>query len=94
MEVVYGNKKMHADVTGFMPGDFTERIKALMLGRMKDMILYAGAPNYLIYGADWPICCVRTCQKFVRGLDSPAGHTKKLRRKNANRLFKRGLAES
>ncbi|WP_221031640.1 amidohydrolase family protein [Actomonas aquatica] len=91
MEVVYKNKNAHTDISGFVLGDFTERFEKFMLEQVKDMILYAGDPNYLLYGTDWPICRMRTYLKFVRGLELPEAHYEKLMWKNANRLFKLGL---
>lgn len=93
MEVVYKNKNVHTDISGFVLGDFTERFETFMLAQMKDMILYAGDPNYLLYGTDWPICRMRTYLKFVRGLELPEAHFEKLMWRNTNRLFKLGLAE-
>ena len=94
MEVVYKNKNVHADISGLVLGDFTERFEAFMLGQLKDMILYAGDPNYLLYGTDWPICRMRTYLKFVRSLGLPPEHEEKILWKNADRLFRLGLAES
>jgi len=91
MEVVYKNKNVHTDISGFVLGDFTERFEKFMVGQMKDMILYAGDPNYLLYGTDWPICRMRTYLKFVRGLELPEAQYEKLMWRNTNRLFKLGL---
>ena len=91
MEVVYKNKNVLTDISGFVLGDFTERFEDFMKGQMKDMILYAGDPNYLLYGTDWPICRMRTYLKFVRSLDLPEAHYEKLMWRNADRLFKLGL---
>lgn len=94
MEVVYKNKNVHADISGLVLGDFTERFEAFMLEQVKEMILYAGDPNYLLYGTDWPICRMRTYLKFVRGLELPPEHEEKILWKNTNRLFRLGLAEN
>ncbi|HEX9782022.1 MAG TPA: amidohydrolase family protein [Opitutaceae bacterium] len=92
MEVVYKNRHVHADISGLVLGDFTDRFEAFMLAQVRDMILYAGEPNYLLYGTDWPICRMRTYLKFVRELGLPPEHTEAILWKNANRLFKLGLA--
>ncbi|MCF7688025.1 MAG: amidohydrolase family protein [Cephaloticoccus sp.] len=91
MEVVYKNKNVHADISGLVLGDFTERFETFMVGQLKEMILYAGDPHYLLYGTDWPICRMRTYLKFVRGLGLPPEHEEQILWKNTNRLFKLGL---
>jgi len=93
MEVVYKNKHVHADISGLVLGDFTERFEAFMLAQVKDMILYAGDPHYLLYGTDWPICRMRTYLKFVRELGLPAAHLEMILWRNANRLFRLGLPD-
>jgi predicted TIM-barrel fold metal-dependent hydrolase len=91
MEVVYKNKNAFADISGLVLGDFSERFETFMVGQLKDMILYAGDPRYLLYGTDWPICRMRTYLKFVRSLELPEDHYEKLMWRNADRLFKLGL---
>lgn len=92
MEVVYKNKDVHADISGLVLGDFTDRFEAFMLSQVKEMILYAGEPDYLLYGTDWPICRMRTYLKFVRGLGLAEPALEKILWRNADRLFKLGLA--
>lgn len=93
MEVVYKNKNVHADISGLVLGDFTERFEAFMLGQVKEMILYAGDPHYLLYGTDWPICRMRTYLKFVRSLGLPSAHEDLILWQNADRLFRLGLSK-
>lgn len=94
MEVVYKNKNVHADISGLVLGDFTDRFEAFMVGQLKEMILYAGDPLYLLYGTDWPICRMRTYLKFVRGLGLPSEHEQQILWRNANRLFRLGLDQA
>jgi predicted TIM-barrel fold metal-dependent hydrolase len=93
MEVVYKNKNVHADISGLVLGDFTERFETFIVEQVKDMVLFAGDPNYLLCGTDWPICRMRTYLKFERSPELPEEHSQKIMWKNANRLFKLGLAE-
>jgi hypothetical protein len=93
MEVVYKNKNAFADISGLVLGDFTERFEDFMLEQVKDMILYAGDPRYLLYGTDWPICRMRTYLKFVRELGLAPEAEEKIYWRNADRLFKLGLEQ-
>lgn len=93
MEVVYKNKNVVADISGLVLGDFTSRFEKFMVGQLKDMILYAGEPRYLLYGTDWPICRMRTYLKFVRELKLPPEQEEDLLWRNANRFFKLGYPD-
>jgi uncharacterized protein len=93
MEVVYKNKNVVADISGLVLGDFTSRFEKYMVGQLRDMILYAGEPRYLLYGTDWPICRMRTYLKFVSELKLPPEQEADLLWRNANRFFKLGYPE-
>jgi len=88
MEVVYKNANVWADVSGLVLGEFQDKFEKYMLAHLTDMITYAGEPDYLLYGTDWPICGMRSYLKFMRGLEiSDAAH-EKIMWKNAAALFK------
>jgi predicted TIM-barrel fold metal-dependent hydrolase len=87
MEVVYKNKNCVADISGLVLGDFKSRFKRFMLQQVKEMILYAGEPQYLLYGTDWPICRMRTYLKFVDDLKLPEDTREKILWRNAARVF-------
>ena len=88
MEVVYKNKNVYADISGLVLGDFTSRFRKFMLEQVKEMVLYAGEPRYLLYGTDWPICRMRTYIPFVRGLGLSDEAEEMIMWKNAAALFK------
>lgn len=93
MEIVYKNKNCTADISGLVLGDFKSHFKRFMLQQVKEMILYAGEPQYLLYGTDWPICRMRTYLKFVRDLKLPKDTEEKILWKNAARIFKLPVPE-
>ena len=93
MEVVYKNKNAFTDISGLVLGDFSERFEAYMLEQVREVILYAGDPRYMLYGTDWPICRMRTYLKFVRSLGLEPAVEEKIFWRNADRLFKLGLEE-
>lgn len=88
MELVYKNKNVHADISGLVLGDFKSKFRTFMLKQLKEMILYAGEPRYLLYGTDWPICRMRTYIPFVRGLGLAPEAEELILWKNAAALFK------
>lgn len=88
MEVVYKNKNVHADISGLVLGDFSDRFEQYMLNQVREMVLYAGEPKYLLYGTDWPICTMESYLKFVRTLDLTEEERELVMWKNAAQLFK------
>jgi len=88
MEVVYKNKNVYADISGLVLGDFTSKFRQFMLKQIKEMVLYAGEPRYLLYGTDWPICRMRTYVSFVRGLGLSPEAEEMILWKNTAALFK------
>jgi len=93
MEIVYKNKNVYADISGLVLGDFKSRFKKFMLQQVKEMILYAGEPDYLLYGTDWPICRMRTYLKFVNELGLTPEKRELILWRNAARLFRLELGQ-
>jgi len=88
MEVVYKNKNVHADFSGLVLGDFSDRFEQFMLEQVREMITYAGEPRYLLYGTDWPICTMESYLKFVKSLDLDEDEREMVLWRNAAELFK------
>lgn len=88
MEVVYKNKNVYADVSGLVLGDFEDRFEKFMLGQIREMILYAGEPRYLLYGTDWPISNMNTYIRFMNGLGLTDEALEMIMWQNAAELFK------
>ncbi len=88
MEVVYKNKNVHADFSGLVLGDFSDKFEKYMKEQLEEMILYAGEPAYLLYGTDWPISTMKSYLNFMRQLDLPEEKKELIYWKNAARLFK------
>lgn len=94
MEVVYKNPRVYADISGLVLGDFTDKFEKYMVTQLRDMMLYAGEPRYLLYGTDWPICRMRSYLKFVNELGLPEEHKELLLWKNAAELFRLDVSAS
>jgi len=88
MEVVYKNKNVYADFSGLVLGDFTDKFERYMKEQLEEMILYAGEPEYLVYGTDWPISTMKSYLNFMRQLDLPDDKKELIYWKNAAWLFK------
>ncbi len=88
MEVVYKNKNVYADFSGLVLGDFSDKFEKYMKGQLEEMILYAGEPEYLLYGTDWPISTMKSYLSFMKQLDLPDDKKELIYWKNAARLFK------
>jgi uncharacterized protein len=93
MEVVYKNSNTYADVSGLVVGNFEDNFEKYMLQQVREMILYAGEPRYLLYGTDWPICEMKSYLRFMRGLDLPQKDHDLIMWKNAAALYKINVRE-
>jgi len=94
MEVVYKNKNAYADISGLVLGNFSSDFEKFMKKQLKEMIIYAGEPRYLLYGTDWPISSMESYVKFVKELTIPAERKEKIAWKNAAQLFKIPVQEA
>lgn len=88
MEVVYKNKNVYADFSGLVLGDFSDKFERYMKEQLEEMILYAGEPEYLLYGTDWPISTMKSYLNFMRQLDLTDDKKELIYWKNAAKLFK------
>ncbi|TYA53105.1 amidohydrolase family protein [Formosa maritima] len=88
MEVVYKNQNVYADISGLVLGDFSEKFERFMKKEIEEMITYAGDPNYLLYGTDWPISNMKSYLKFMDQLELSDDKKDRILWKNAAELFK------
>lgn len=88
MEVVYKNANVYADFSGLVLGDFSDKFEKYMKAQLEEMILYAGEPQYLLYGTDWPISSMKSYLQFMKQLDLPEDKKEMILWQNAAKLFK------
>lgn len=87
-EVIYKNKNVYADISGFVVGDFDHYFEKMMRDKVAELINYAGEPSYLLYGTDWPICSMDSYLNFVAKLKMKKEFRDMLMYKNAKKLFR------
>jgi predicted TIM-barrel fold metal-dependent hydrolase len=87
-EVIYKNKNVYADISGLVLGDFTEFYEKYLVGKITDFLNYAGEPEYILYGTDWPISSIKSYLQFVSKLDLNNEERELIMSKNSQRLFK------
>lgn len=87
MEVVYKNRNAFTDISGLVLGDFKSNYEKFMQRQIKEMIMFAGDPNYLLYGTDWPISSMRSYVKFADSLKLTEDKKEMIFWKNAAALF-------
>ncbi len=88
MEVVYKNNNVYADISGLVLGNFSDKFERYMKKEIEEMITYAGDPNYLLYGTDWPISNMSSYLKFMSQLELADEKKELILWKNAAQLFK------
>jgi predicted TIM-barrel fold metal-dependent hydrolase len=79
---------VHADISGLVLGNFSEKFERFMKREIEEMITYAGNPKYLLYGTDWPISNMESYLKFIKQLDLEDEKKELILWKNAAQLFK------
>lgn len=88
MEVLYKNENVYTDFSGLVPGEFSEAFEDYMEEQIKEVLLYAGQPNRILYGSDWPISSMKSYVAFVRQLQLPEEHRRAILGENARQLFR------
>jgi hypothetical protein len=90
-ELVYKNENVHADISGLVLEGFEAALERWLAEEVREIIRYAGDPESLIYGTDWPLVRMGPYLNFVRGLGLPERELERLLWRNADSLFRLGL---
>lgn len=93
MEVIYKNENVVGDFCGLTLGGFQPRFERWARGKVNDVIAYLNDPSKLMFGTDWPISDVGDYLRFARALDATPEEMEGMLWRNADRLFRLGLAE-
>lgn len=82
-ELVYKNDNVMADISGLILGNFEARFERWLADQVRDVILYAGDPEDLLFGTDWPLVEMAPYQRFVKSLALSEEEERMLMRDNA-----------
>jgi predicted TIM-barrel fold metal-dependent hydrolase len=97
-EVLFKNSNVYADLSGLYVGDtasieamlkapvLADAAKGLLIADLKKALDYAGCPERILYGSDWPLAPMAQYRKLIEAI-IPKEHHTAVFRTNAERLF-------
>lgn len=86
-EIIYKNHNAYTDISGLTLEEFEARMEVWMKHEVGELLLYAGEPDRILYGTDWPLVRMGPYLRFVDDLDLEPEVKRLLLRENAARLF-------
>lgn len=86
-ELVYKNDNVHADISGLVLEEFSAPLEARMREELRDLLLFSGDPDSLMFGTDWPLVRMGPYLRFVGALGLEPEQREKLMSLNALRVF-------
>lgn len=87
-EIIYKNDNVRADISGLILGNFEARFERWLADQVRDVILYAGDPEDLLFGTDWPLVDAGPYLRWVRSLELDPEEQEMLFWKNAVEWFR------
>lgn len=87
-EIMYKNDNVRADISGLVLGSFEQRFESWLAAQVRDVILYAGNPEDIMFGTDWPLVEMAPYLRFVRSLELPEDQERMLLHDNAAAWFR------
>lgn len=86
-EIIYKNDNVRADISGLVLGKFEANFEQWLAAQVRELITYAGDPEDLLFGTDWPLVEMAPYVKFVDSLDLEEEHRAMLMGGNAREWF-------
>jgi len=86
-ELIYKNDNVRADISGLILGDFEARFEEWLAEQVRDLIVYAGDPEDLLFGTDWPLVGMSSYLRWVKSLRLEEEHERMLMGENAREWF-------
>lgn len=87
-EILYKNDNAYADISGLALEEFTVPLEAYMREELEHLLVFAGEPQRILYGTDWPLVRMGPYLRFVENIKLPPEYRSMLLSENAARLFK------
>ena len=87
-EVIYKNPNVYADISGLVLGDIAEGFEAWLRQQMIEILQFAGDPDKLLYGTDWPIVNMGPYLKLMDSLDLEPEAKEKIMWRNTVKVFR------
>lgn len=86
-EILYKNDNAYADISGLALEEFSVPLEAFMREELEHLLVFAGEPNRILYGTDWPLVKMGPYLRFVENINLTPEHRAMLLSENASRLF-------
>jgi len=87
-ELMYKNDNVRADISGLVLGEVEAKFEAWLIEQVRELILYAGNPEDVLFGTDWPLVEMAPYLRFVRSLDLPPEQQQMILHDNAAYWFR------
>lgn len=87
-EIIYKNPNVWADISGLVLGDIESSFEEWIREQVKEIIGYAGDPDKLLFGTDWPIVNIGPYIKLIQSLDLEEEDRERIFWKNTVQVFK------
>lgn len=86
-EIIYKNPNVYADISGLVLGDIKTGFEGWLADQVKEIIGFAGDPDKLLYGTDWPIVNMGPYLRLIDRLGLEPEDREKILWRNAAHLF-------
>jgi predicted TIM-barrel fold metal-dependent hydrolase len=88
-ELVYKHPNVYADISGLTTGGgaYAEKFSDWLARKISEAIYFAGGPEKVIFGTDYPITTYSDALALVKKLEVEEGDKEMILRRNAKRVF-------
>lgn len=89
-ELIYKHANVYADISGLTTGGgaYAEKFLDWLARRVSEAIYFAGGPDKVIFGTDYPVTAYGDALELVKRLDIDEGDKEMILWRNAKRVFR------